>query len=84
IFLAHRKLKVPSVGETWDASTAGLHGRFGQFLSAAALDTKLTGMGALLNQQSEIWKGRLAVHLIEWDLDNEPDQKIPGKRDLSR
>ncbi|KAK2094869.1 hypothetical protein P7K49_026285 [Saguinus oedipus] len=24
------------------------------------------------------------VHLIEQDLDNEPDQEFPGKRDLSR
>ncbi|KAK2099862.1 hypothetical protein P7K49_021210 [Saguinus oedipus] len=24
------------------------------------------------------------VHRFEWDLDNEPEQEIPGKRDLSR
>ncbi|KAK2095584.1 hypothetical protein P7K49_027000, partial [Saguinus oedipus] len=50
----------------------------GQHHSAGAHGTKLTGLGALLNQQSEIRKGRLAFP-SERDLDNEPDQNIPGK-----
>ncbi|KAK2114350.1 hypothetical protein P7K49_008616 [Saguinus oedipus] len=41
-------LKVPDVGETWDASAAGSRGQFGWCCSTAGPGTKLTGLGALL------------------------------------
>ena len=57
--------KFPGVGETWDASAAILAvaatsaGATAQWHSTT-LPTKHTSPGALLNQQSEIWEGRLA------------------------
>ncbi|KAK2109239.1 hypothetical protein P7K49_014404 [Saguinus oedipus] len=59
---ADRALKVPGVGETRDASSrltqpAPAASSAG---AAAGPGAELTGLGALLNRQSEIWKGRLA------------------------
>ncbi|KAK2119388.1 hypothetical protein P7K49_000774 [Saguinus oedipus] len=55
-------LKVPGVGETWDASSwlTQLAPAASSAGAAAGLCVELTGLGALLNRQSEIWKGRLA------------------------
>ncbi|KAK2096094.1 hypothetical protein P7K49_025128 [Saguinus oedipus] len=58
IFFALRTLKVPGVGETRDASTPSSCGHYVQFCSAVAQGTKLIGLGALLNRQYEICKGR--------------------------
>ncbi|KAK2116492.1 hypothetical protein P7K49_003378, partial [Saguinus oedipus] len=63
---------------------ASSRGQFGRLCSTATPNTKLSGPDALLNRQSEIWKADWNVHLIEWDLDNEPDQEIPEKQYLSR
>ena len=65
IFVAHRTGKFPGIEETGDASIAILAvvaasaGTAAQRHSAT-LRTKHSGPGALLNQQSEIWEGRLA------------------------
>ena len=65
IFVAHRTGKFPGVGETQDANAAVLAGVATTASTAAqwhsaTLRTKHTGLGALLNWQSEIWEGRLA------------------------
>ncbi|KAK2118404.1 hypothetical protein P7K49_005291 [Saguinus oedipus] len=57
--MTDENVESPGVGETRDTSAAGSCGQFGQRRSAVALGTKLTGLGALLNRQSEIWKGRM-------------------------
>ena len=65
ISVAHRTGKFPSIKEMRDASAAvlavaaALAGAAAQRHSAT-LHTKHSGPRALLNQQPEIWRGRLA------------------------
>ena len=64
IFVAHRMGKFPGIKETWDTrqriwlvqpvAGAVVQRRY------TARRTKFTGLGAPLNQQCEIWEGRLA------------------------